>query len=126
MYIQKTILCKEAQSISKITKKERKAKIEELRNKGIDSLDVSHQALDQSKREPMKKASNWSSDLSKSSKVHGLHSLQIHHIKHNKAKFQMIDECFPNQLDQPKRKFATDLVRTHEIPKVLKTKLHKR
>ena len=34
MYIQKTILCKEAQSISKITKKERKAKIEELRNKG--------------------------------------------------------------------------------------------
>ena len=126
MYIQKTILCKEAQSISKITKKERKAKIEELRNKGIDSLDVSHQTLDQSKREPMKKASNWSSDLSKSSKVHGLHYLQIHHIKHNKAKFQMLEECFPNQFHQRNKKSATNLERTHEIPKVTKTKFHKR
>ena len=38
----------------------------------------------------------------------------------------MLDECFPNQFHQPKRKFATDLERTHGIPKVLKTKLHKR
>ena len=38
----------------------------ELRKRGRESLDVSPQALAQSKREPEKIASNWSSDLSKS------------------------------------------------------------
>jgi len=116
-------------------KKERKAKTDkrnklqrerELRNKGRDSLEMSPQALDQSKREPIKEASNWSSDLSKSSKVHRLRSFQIHHIKHNRTKFQMLDECFHNQFHLPKRKSTTDLERTHRISKVLKTKLHKR
>ena len=32
----------------------------------------------------------------KSSKVHRLHSLQIHHIKCNGTKFQTLDECLPN------------------------------
>ena len=36
----------------------------------------------------------------------------------------MLDECFPNQLYQPKRVFATDLDKTHKTPKDLKTKLH--
>ena len=36
----------------------------------------------------------------------------------------MLDECFPNQFHQPKRKSATDREGTHKIPKVLKTKLH--
>ena len=40
-------------------------------------------------REPLKEASNWSSDLSMSSKLHQFHSLQIHHIRHNGAKFQI-------------------------------------
>ena len=61
----------------------------ELRKRGRESLDMSPQALAQSKREPEKIASNWSSDLSKSSNVRRLHSLQIHHIKHNGTKFQM-------------------------------------
>ena len=54
-----------------------------------ESLDVSPQALAQSKREPEKRASIWSSDLSKSSNVCRLRSLQIHHIRHNGTKFQM-------------------------------------
>ena len=87
---------------------------------------MSPQALNQSKRKLVKEASNWSSNLSKSSKVRQLHSFQIHHIKHNGTKFQMLDECFPNQFPQPKRKSATNLERTHKIPKVIKTKLHKR
>ena len=61
----------------------------ELRNRGKESLDVSPQALAQSNREPEKRASNWSSDLSKSSNVRLLRSFQIHHIKHNGTKFQM-------------------------------------
>ena len=107
-------------------KKETNYKEKQLWNKWRDSLDVSPQALDQSKRELEKRASNWSSNLSKSSKVRGLRSLQMHHIKHHRAKFQMLDECFSNQFHQPKRKSVNDLERTHETPKVLKTKLHKR
>ena len=68
----------------------------EQRNKGSESLEVSPQALDQSKREPLKEAINWSLDLSMSSKVRQFRSLQIHHIRHNGAKFQMLEECFPN------------------------------
>ena len=75
-------------------------------------------------REPLKEASNWSSDLSMSSEVRQFRSLQIHHIRHNGAKFQMLEECFPNQFHQLKRVSATDLDKTHEIPKDLKTKLH--
>ena len=50
-----------------------------------------------------------------SSKVHRLCSLHIHHIKHNGTTFQMLDECFPNQIHQPKRVFVTDLDKTHEF-----------
>ena len=85
---------------------------------------MSPQALDQSKRESLKEASNWSSDLSMSSKVRQFRSLQIHHIRHNEAKFQMLEECFPNQFRQPKSVSATNLGQTQEIPKDLKTKLH--
>ena len=53
-------------------------------------------SLDQLKREPLKEASNWSLELSMSSKACQLRSFQIHHIKHNGTKFQMLDECFPN------------------------------
>ena len=93
---------------------------------GRESLEVSPQALDQSKREPLKEANSWSSMLSMSSNVRQFRSLQIHHIKHNGGKFQMLDECFPNQFHQPRRVSATDLGKTHKIPKDLKTKLHSR
>ena len=72
-------------------------------NKGRESLDVSPQAQDQSNRDPLKKASSWSPDLSMSSKVCRLCSLHIHHIKHNGTKFQILDERFPNQFHQSKR-----------------------
>ena len=58
----------------------------ELRKRGRESLDVSPQALAQSNRELEKRASIWSSDLSKSSNVCQLRSFQIHHIKHNETK----------------------------------------
>ena len=66
-----------------ITKKER-AKEQRERITRCES-----QVLDQSKRDLQKRASNWSSNLSMSSKVRRLRSLQIHHIKHNGTKFQM-------------------------------------
>ena len=91
---------------------------------GRESLEVSLQALDQSKREPLKEANNWLSELSMSSNVLQFRSLHRHHIKHSRAKFQMIDECFPGQFHQPKRVSATDLGKTQEIPKDLNTKLH--
>ena len=72
MYILKTAKCKVTQNILKSTKKERKKKEKEKRStnyKERESLDVSSQALDQSKRKPKKRANSWSSDLSKSSKV---------------------------------------------------------
>ncbi|KAL0000259.1 hypothetical protein SO802_019861 [Lithocarpus litseifolius] len=67
-----------------------------------ESLEVSPQALDHTNREPLKEANNWSSELSMSSNVLLFRSLQRHHIKHNGAKFQMLDECSPSQFRQPK------------------------
>ena len=61
----------------------------ELKKRGRESLDVSRQALAQSNRELEKRASIWSSNLSKSSNVRRLRSFPIHHIKHNETKFQM-------------------------------------
>ena len=95
-------------------------------NIGRESLVVSLQALDQSKREPLKVANNWSLELSMSSKVLQFRSLHRHHIKHSGAKFQMLDECFPGQFHQWKRVSATDLGKAQEIPKELNTKLHNR
>ena len=54
----------------------------ELRKRGRESLDVSPQALAQSNRELEKRASIWSSDLSKSSNIRRLRSFQIHHCSH--------------------------------------------
>ena len=59
-------------------------------------------------------------------KVCQFRSLKVHHIKHNGTKFQMLEECFPNQFYQPKKVSAIVLGKTHEMPKDLKTKLHNR
>ena len=115
---------------NKEKKEKRKEKIlikqSELRNIGRESLEVSSQALDQSNRKPLKEANSRSSELFKSSKVLLFHSLQRHHIKHNGAKFQILDKCFPCQFYHPKRVSATDLGKTQETPKDLNTKLHNR
>ena len=78
------------------------------------------------KQRATKEANSRSSELSKSPKVLLFHSLQRHHIKHNGAKFQILDKCFPCQLYHPKRVSATDLGKTQETPKDLNTKLHNR
>ena len=96
----------------------------ELRNIGRESLEVILQALDQSNKVPLKEANSWSSELSMSSYVLLFRSFQRHHIKHNEAKFQMLNECFPGQFHQPNRVSATNLGKTQENPKDLNTKLH--
>ena len=60
---------------------------------------VSPHALDESKSEPLKEAKSWSSELPMSSNVLQFRSLHRHHIKHNGAKFQMLDECFDTNFD---------------------------
>ena len=85
---------------------------------------MSPQAQDQSNKDPLKEQSSWSLQLSKSSKVRWLRSLQIHHCRHNGTKFQNFEECFPNQFHQPKSKFETVLAKTHKIPKEWKKKFH--
>ena len=130
-YIQKTARCKKHQHIKNTKKKKQKTKTKninykerELRKRGRESLDVSPQALAQSNGELEKRVSIWSSNLSKSSNVRQLRSFQIHHIKHNETKFQMLDKCFPNQFHQLKGKSDTVHEGTHEIPKIRKTKHH--
>ena len=98
----------------------------EQRKEGRESLDVSPQARDQSKRVPLKEASIWSPVLSKSSKVLRFRSFQIHHRMHNGTRFQIWDEYFPSQFHQPKSKPGIDLDITHDKPKVINTKLHNR
>ena len=87
----KTARCKKHQHDynKKQKQKNNNYKERELRKRGRESLDVSPQALAQSNRELEKRASIWSSDLSKSLNVRRLRSFQIHHIKHNGTKFQM-------------------------------------
>ena len=91
---------------------------------GRESLVVSPQTRDQSKRVPLKEASIWSPELSKSSKVLRFRSFQIHQRMHNETKFQIWDECFPSQFHQPKSKSGIDLGITQDKPKVVKTKLY--
>ena len=107
-------------------KKERKEKEKErywvqrreLRNIGRESLEVSPHALDQSNKVPLKEANSWSSELSMSSNVLLFRSLQRHHVKHNGAKFQMLDEYFPSQFHQPKRVSAIDFGRPKRTQRI--------
>ena len=93
---------------------------------GRESLEVSPQALDQSKREPLNEANSWLLELSMSLNVLQFRSLQSHHIKQSGMKFQILDKCFPSQFHQPKRVSAIDLGKIHAIPNDLNTKLHNR
>ena len=79
---------------------------------------------DQSNKEPLKEASSWSSKLSTSSNIHLLHSLHVHHINRNKTKFQMYDECFPNQFHQPKEDQVPFLVKPTGSQRIEKKKHH--
>ena len=63
MYIQKASSCRKSIRQTKDYKKKKKRQKmlitrRELRNKGRESLEVSPQTLDHSKREPLKEASN--------------------------------------------------------------------
>lgn len=58
----------------------------ELMNIERDLLDVNSQVQDQSNKKPLKEASNWLSELSTSSNIRLLLSLQVQHIKLNGTK----------------------------------------
>ena len=58
----------------------------ELMNIERDLLDVNPQVQDQSNKKPPKEASNWLSELSTSSNLRLLLSLQVQHIKLNGTK----------------------------------------
>ena len=64
-------------------------------------------------------------DLTISSKVRLLRSRQINLIKQARTIFQILEECFPSQFHQPKRREATVLGITHWIPKKLHSTRHK-
>ena len=64
-------------------------------NIGMESLEVSPQARDQSNRVPTNNAMSWSPECFKSLITRLLHSLQITHITHNSTMFQIFYECFP-------------------------------
>ena len=57
-------------------------------NIGRESLVVSFWTQDQLDEEPTKEARSWFAELSTSSNMQWLCSLQMHHIKHNGVKFQ--------------------------------------
>ena len=132
-YIQITARCKKSTSKIKVQKRKEtkrknkkaliteKKRAKEKRNRVTRSESPSPSPI---KREPAKRASSWSSDLSKSSNVSQLRSLQMHHIKHSGTRFQMLDECYPNQFHHLNRQSCTIREGTQEIPKVLKTKHH--
>ena len=94
---------------------------------GIHSMLVSKPvSCDQSNREPLKEASNWSSELSTASNIHlfAPSMYTVHHINHNKTKFQMSDKCFPNQFQQPKEDQVPFLVKPTDSQRIEKTKHH--
>ena len=62
---------------------------------------------------------NWAFDLFVSSNMHLFRSFHNNHIKHNGTKFQISDECFPNQILHPNKRSSTLLGNTQLIPKAL-------
>ena len=68
--------------------------------------------------------SNRAFDLSVSSKMQLFHSVHNRYITHSGSRFQIYDECFPNQFLRSNKRSST-LLGTYPIPKVLKTMLHK-
>lgn len=82
----------------------------------MESLDVNAQAREQSNKVPTKEAKSWSPQPSKSSNVRLLHTLQMRHIKHNGTKFQLSEECIPNQFLHPAKRSITLAGKAQETP----------
>ena len=76
-----------------------------------ESLVVSLQVQDQSVEEPTKEARSWFAELSTSSNMQLLCSLQMHHIKHNGVKFQYEMRVSPTNSTIQKEDLAYFLVK---------------
>ena len=76
----------------------------------------------QSNKVPTKDASSWLPELSTSSKVQLLRSLQVRYIKHIRIKFQMLDEGFPNPILPSKKKINHLFGENPRLPKGSKDK----
>ena len=90
----------------------------------MEEQEVKPQALDHWYREVIKVSRSWLSRLSRFSKVRRLRSLQIFHIKHVGTRFQIEEECFPNQFCQANKRSKTRPDNTQWTPKVRNTKFH--
>ena len=82
------------------------------------------QIWDHSNKVPISKDFKWSRGLTISSNVQVLCSCQIKHVRQVSAKFQIFEECFPNQFLHANRKDATVSSITPWIPNIRKTSLH--
>lgn len=82
------------------------------------------QIWDHSNKVPISKYFKWSRGLTISSNVRVLRSFQINHIRQVSIKFQIFEECFPNQFLHANRKDATVSSITHWIPYIRKTSFH--
>ena len=90
----------------------------------MDSLKVKPHERDQSNKVPTNKAKNWFPVSCISSKRQPLHSLQIIHITQCGTKFQIFEECFPNQFICTANKSITFLGKTQATPNNLRAGLH--
>ena len=81
-------------------------------------------ARDQSNKVLANKAKSLSPGSTKFSKMRLFCSLQIIHITQFDTKFQIYDECLPNQFLQPANKSITLLGKTQVTTNDLKAKLH--
>lgn len=82
------------------------------------------QIQDHSNKVPTSRDFKRSKGVLVSSKVCVLHSCHINHIIHAGTIFQLLENCFPNQLLHAKRRESTVFGITHQIPKETLEELH--
>ena len=100
-------------------------KLREEKNWTIEEHSVKPQHWDQSKRLLWHRPINSTKYFSESSKDRWLRSIHTVHIKHPRIKFQISESCFPSQWFQQNNNSATELGKTHWIPKTWSIKTHK-
>ena len=100
-------------------------KLREEKNWTIEEHSIKPQHWDQSKRLLWHRPINSTKDFSESSKNRWLRSIHTVHIKHPGIKFQISESCFTSQWFQQNNNSATELGKTHWVPKAWSIKTHK-
>ena len=107
------------------TENNQETKLREEKNWTIEEHSVKPQHWDQSKTLLWHRPINSTKDFSESSKDQRLRSIHIVYIEHTGIKFQISESCFPSQWFQQNNNSATELGKTHWIPKAWSVKTHK-